>query len=82
MPDLGLGERPVLVGIWLIELGQEAVEGDCMLEVVSDDVVIDLTAPVSGTLAEKCVGADDCLVPGMKLGAFLASREPSRDCEE
>ncbi len=42
LPDLGLGEQPVTVSLWLVELGAEVTEGDRLVELASDSVTIDL----------------------------------------
>ncbi len=59
LPDLGLGDRPVVAGLWLVGLGTQVEEGDQLLEVTADSVVVDIPAPVGGTLVEVLVSEDE-----------------------
>ena len=74
LPDLGAGEMPITVCLWLVDLGQEVTEGDRLLEVMFGSVTVDLPAPASGVLAETCVGEDDVVAVGQLLG-IIESRE-------
>jgi 2-oxoglutarate dehydrogenase E2 component (dihydrolipoamide succinyltransferase) len=67
LPDLGLGDIPVLVSLWLVDLGAEVIEGDRLLEVVAGSVTVDLPAPASGTLVEVLVDEDEPLRAGQLL---------------
>ncbi len=75
LPDMGLGEQQVRASVWLVDQGDEVVEGDRLLEVVASNVTIDIPAPVSGVLEEQLVSEGDPLVPGQLLG-FLAEELP------
>ena len=68
MPDLGLGDEPVTVSLWLVDRGREVSEGDRLLEVQAESVTVDLPAPASGRLVERLVDADDPLTAGQVLG--------------
>jgi pyruvate/2-oxoglutarate dehydrogenase complex dihydrolipoamide acyltransferase (E2) component len=67
LPDLGLGDRPVVAGLWLVGLGNRVEEGDQLLEVSADAVVIDIPAPVGGTLVELLVSEDEPIKAGQPL---------------
>ncbi len=68
MPDLGLGDRPVTVSLWLVELGTEVTEGDRLVELSADSVTVDLPAPASGRLVESLVVEDEEVSIGQLLG--------------
>ena len=70
LPDLGLGDRPVTVSLWLVELGSDVTEGDRVVELASDGVTVDLPAPASGKLVETFVGEDDEVQIAQILGVI------------
>ena len=74
LPELGAGEMPVTVSLWLVEVGQEVTEGDRLLEVCFGAASVDLPAPASGILVEALVAEDDELAVGQALG-LIESRE-------
>jgi pyruvate/2-oxoglutarate dehydrogenase complex dihydrolipoamide acyltransferase (E2) component len=67
LPDLDLPGVPVLTSAWHASVGQRVVEGDRVIEVAAGDVTVDLSAPTSGVLAERCVKIDDRLEVGQVL---------------
>ena len=67
LPDLDISEVPVVVTAWHTAVGERVVEGDRLLEVTAGDVTVDLPAPASGVLAERCVRIDDQLTVGQVL---------------
>lgn len=73
LPDLDLGEIPVLACSWLAEQGSRVVEGDRLLEVVAGEVSVDLAAPASGRLIQRCVGPEDRLSVGQVLGVIATA---------
>jgi hypothetical protein len=73
LPDLDLGEIPVLACSWLAEQGSRVVQGDRLLEVVAGEVCVDLEAPASGRLVQRCVGPEDVLSVGQVLGVIVTS---------
>jgi pyruvate/2-oxoglutarate dehydrogenase complex dihydrolipoamide acyltransferase (E2) component len=68
LPDLGLGDRPLAAGLWLVTPGSRVEEGDQLLEVSADCVVIDISAPTTGTLTEALVSEDEPITAGQPLG--------------
>ncbi|HMC11592.1 MAG TPA: lipoyl domain-containing protein, partial [Pirellulaceae bacterium] len=64
---LDLPGTPVSVSAWHAKIGQRVVEGDRLIEIVAGDVTVDLSAPATGTLAERCVRIDDPLTIGQTL---------------
>jgi 2-oxoglutarate dehydrogenase E2 component (dihydrolipoamide succinyltransferase) len=67
LPDLDLPGVPVVVSAWHAEIGQRVVAGDRLVEVTAGDVTVDLAAPASGVLVERCVGIDERLTLGQCL---------------
>jgi len=63
LPDLGLGEEPVRLTVWLAARGSQVERGEPILEVTTGAVTIDLPAPASGLLAERLAVEDDLLAP-------------------
>jgi pyruvate/2-oxoglutarate dehydrogenase complex dihydrolipoamide acyltransferase (E2) component len=72
LPDFGLPEIPHVVSAWHSAVGQRVVEGDRLLEITAGDVTIELSAPASGTLIERCVDLDEPL----EIGQILARIQP------
>jgi pyruvate/2-oxoglutarate dehydrogenase complex dihydrolipoamide acyltransferase (E2) component len=67
LPDLDLSGIPVTVSAWHAKIGQRVVEGDRLIEISAGDVTVDLSAPASGTLVERCVRIEDHLTIGQVL---------------
>jgi pyruvate/2-oxoglutarate dehydrogenase complex dihydrolipoamide acyltransferase (E2) component len=61
LPDLDLPGLTAAVCSWHAAVGQRVVEGDRLLEIVAGDVAIDLPAPITGTLVERCAEIDQPL---------------------
>ncbi len=73
LPDFDLPAAQLIVSAWHAKRGQRIIEGDRLIEISAGDVIIDLSAPASGILAEKCVKIDDQLT----VGQLLARIEPA-----
>jgi pyruvate/2-oxoglutarate dehydrogenase complex dihydrolipoamide acyltransferase (E2) component len=72
LPDLDLPGVIVVASAWHASIGQKVIEGDRLIEVTAGDATIDLSAPVSGILLERCVRIDDPL----QIGQVLARIRP------
>jgi pyruvate/2-oxoglutarate dehydrogenase complex dihydrolipoamide acyltransferase (E2) component len=70
LPDLGLGDRPITVSLWLVEVGSEVAEGDRVVELAADSVTVDLPAPASGRLVETLAVEDEEVQIGQVLGVI------------
>jgi pyruvate/2-oxoglutarate dehydrogenase complex dihydrolipoamide acyltransferase (E2) component len=66
LPDLG--STPVTFGLWHVGVGELVLEGERVAEVRIRGAVVDLPAPVSGTLAEQFARPAETLHPGQILG--------------
>jgi pyruvate/2-oxoglutarate dehydrogenase complex dihydrolipoamide acyltransferase (E2) component len=69
MPDLGGG--PVRLSIWYAEPGERVLEGERLVEVLTDRATFEIVAPATGTLTEKYAFPNDPLQPGQLLGLIL-----------
>jgi 2-oxoglutarate dehydrogenase E2 component (dihydrolipoamide succinyltransferase) len=76
LPDLGVDEGPIVVGLWLLEPGSPVAEGDPIAELLAGAAVIDLPAPADGVLVERLVDEDEPLEVGQVL-ALIESDEES-----
>jgi pyruvate/2-oxoglutarate dehydrogenase complex dihydrolipoamide acyltransferase (E2) component len=70
LPDLGLGNRPIVVSLWLVQPGTRVSEGEPVVEILAGPVVVDLPAPVDGVLVETLVSEDEPLVVGQPLAVI------------
>lgn len=67
LPDLGLGETPLVASLWLVRRGSEVSAGDRVLEVLAGDVTVDLSSPASGVLREVLVQDEQLIMVGEPL---------------
>jgi 2-oxoglutarate dehydrogenase E2 component (dihydrolipoamide succinyltransferase) len=77
LPDLGLGDRPVVAGLWLAVPGDRVEQGAQLLEVSADSVVIDIPAPAGGILVEVLVSEDEPIETGRLLAVIETGED---DC--
>ena len=70
LPDLDLGDTPIVASSWLVDVGTEVTEGDRLLEVLAGAITVDLPAPASGRVVETLVSEDDVLTAGQRLAAI------------
>ena len=67
LPDLGLGDQPVVLTLWLVKRGWRVGEGEPLVEVLAGAATVDLPSPADGVLAEKLASTGDLLVVGQRL---------------
>jgi pyruvate/2-oxoglutarate dehydrogenase complex dihydrolipoamide acyltransferase (E2) component len=73
MPELDLSPRQaVTVSCWLIPLGREVCEGDRLLELSAGEVLVDLSAPATGMLAQRAVSEGEVVRANQVLGVIQA----------
>lgn len=77
LPDLGLGDRPIVISCWLVDAGSQVTEGDRLVEVLADGVTVDLPAPASGVLVDIAVAEDDRIEVGQQLARILVLPGPA-----
>ena len=78
LPDLGLGDRPITVSMWLVDRGSQVVEGDPLVELLAGEATVDLPSPATGILVRKLVAEDDLVRVGQRLALIdaLEDEEP------
>ena len=67
LPDLGLGDQPIVLTLWLVKRGSRVAEGEPLVEALAGAATVDLPSPADGVLAEKSAAAGDLLVVGQQL---------------
>jgi pyruvate/2-oxoglutarate dehydrogenase complex dihydrolipoamide acyltransferase (E2) component len=67
LPNLDLPGVAVTACCWHAAVGERVSEGDRLLEIHAGDTIVDLAAPVSGVLVERCVEIDQPLTAGQVL---------------
>lgn len=70
LPDLDLPGIPASVCSWHAGVGERVIEGDRLVEILAGDVTIDLAAPASGVLLERCVEIDQPLAVGTVIAVI------------
>jgi 2-oxoglutarate dehydrogenase E2 component (dihydrolipoamide succinyltransferase) len=70
-----MGDRPIVLSLWLVPAGSEVTEGDRIVEVLADGVTVDLPAPASGVLVDIAAGEDDRIEVGQLLARIEAENE-------
>ena len=70
LPDLGLGDQPIVAGLWLVAEGRRVAAGEPVLEIVAGSAVVDLPAPADGVLVETLVDEDAPLQTGQRLAVI------------
>jgi len=72
LPDLDLPGVAISASTWHAATGQRVIEGDRLIEVLAGDATVDLPAPASGVLVERCVEIDEPLEIGQVLAVIDA----------
>ena len=73
LPDLGLGEQPISLSVWLVKKGGRVAAGEPIVEVLAGAATVDLPAPADGLLAEKLAAEGDPLAVGQRLAVIEMS---------
>lgn len=72
LPELGLGDTPLVASLWLVRRGSEVTAGDRVLEVLAGDVTVDLSSPASGILREVLVADEQPITVDQPLAIIEA----------
>jgi pyruvate/2-oxoglutarate dehydrogenase complex dihydrolipoamide acyltransferase (E2) component len=70
LPDLGVGDQPIVLTVWLVKRGSQVAEGEPVVEVLAEAATVDLPSPADGVLAEKLAEAGDLIVVGQRLATI------------
>ncbi len=54
IPDFRLGDEPLRLGEWAVEVGDEIDAGETVAELICPGLSLELVAPVAGVVAELC----------------------------
>jgi pyruvate/2-oxoglutarate dehydrogenase complex dihydrolipoamide acyltransferase (E2) component len=68
MPKYGLTMEDATILRWLKAAGEDVNEGEPILEIETDKVVVEVPAPASGRLAEQCAAEGDVVRVGELVG--------------
>jgi len=71
VPDLGLGETPLVLSLWLVPQGSNVLEGDRIVELATNPATVDLLAPITGECVHQFVDEDTIVFPGMVVAEIL-----------
>jgi pyruvate/2-oxoglutarate dehydrogenase complex dihydrolipoamide acyltransferase (E2) component len=64
MPKVADTTDEVVVVSWLVSAGQVVEQGQALVSVETDKAIVEVPAPISGTLTETLVSSDDEIVTG------------------
>ena len=64
LPDIGEGVMEGEIVSWLVEPGQDVLEDDPMVEVMTDKATVTIGAPKTGTIQELFAGVGDVVEVG------------------
>ena len=67
LPDLDLGDQPLVLSLWLVVRGERVSQGESVAEVLAGALTVDLPAPADGFLVEKLVTEGEPIVAGQQL---------------
>ena len=65
-----LGSDRATFSLWHVQVGDRVTEGDRVAELLIPGAVFDVSAPVSGRLAERTAQPNDPLTIGQVLGTI------------
>jgi len=67
VPELGIENAELKIGVWLVPLGARVAAGERVVEVLAGEAVVDLSAPIRGILVERLVGEEGLAQTGQIL---------------
>ena len=70
LPDLGLGDQPLTLSLWLVAPGSRVAQGQPILEVLAGAATVDLPSPADGILVEILVDEDEPITVGQPLAVI------------
>jgi pyruvate/2-oxoglutarate dehydrogenase complex dihydrolipoamide acyltransferase (E2) component len=71
VPELGARPtEPIVVSCWLVDVGDEVIEGDRVVELLLGEITFDVASPATGRLERIAVEVDDPVRPGDVLGTI------------
>jgi len=70
LPELGLGDQPITLCMWLVPRGARVTVGERVAEVLAGPATVDLPSPVDGVLMERLVDEDEPIAVGQLLAVI------------
>jgi len=67
LPELGLGDQPITLCLWLVPRGARVAAGERVAEVLAGPATVDLPSPVDGVIIERLVDEDEPIAVGQPL---------------
>ncbi|MUV90762.1 2-oxo acid dehydrogenase subunit E2, partial [Halapricum sp. CBA1109] len=82
LPDVGEGVAEGEIVRWLVETGDTVTEDQPVVEVETDKAVVEVPAPVNGTVAQRHAAAGDVVPVGDVLVTFEPDDDTSADADD
>jgi pyruvate/2-oxoglutarate dehydrogenase complex dihydrolipoamide acyltransferase (E2) component len=70
LPELGIGDEPIVLSLWLVKRGARVTADEPIAEVLCGVATVDLPSPADGVLAKKLVAEGETLAVGQRLAAI------------
>ncbi|MGO9108392.1 MAG: biotin/lipoyl-containing protein [Thermoguttaceae bacterium] len=70
LPDLGLGDQPITLSMWLVPRGARVAAGERVAEVLAGPATVDLPSPVDGVLIKRLTDEDEPIAVGQPLAVI------------
>jgi pyruvate/2-oxoglutarate dehydrogenase complex dihydrolipoamide acyltransferase (E2) component len=70
VPDLGLGDQPMTLSLWLVRPGARVARGQPIVEIAAGPATVDLPSPADGVLVEMLVDEDEPVAVGQPLAVI------------
>ncbi len=74
LPNLGAGDQEIRLVQWLVESGDNVIEGDRVAEVLVGGILFHVSSPADGVLSRTIDTEDALLAPSATLG-FVETQE-------
>lgn len=71
VPQLHEPDRPVTIKAWQVDEGEKVAQGDVLLELEGENLLIELEASVAGTFSRKLRKQEETVYEGEVLGIFV-----------
>ena len=82
LPDLGEGTVEAEIAEWMVKVGDSVAEEDPICAMLTDKAAVELTAPVSGTVASVAGEEGDMVTVGSPLIVFETSGAAAKPAQE
>ena len=73
VPEIGEGVTHATVGEWIKQVSDKVEEGELIVDIATDKVGVEVTAPATGVLVEQLASPEDEVEVGAVIGRVEAS---------